>query len=229
MIGEVAAMIGGDANLRDRAQAEMALDRAADTMNAAGVYMFKRADVTFDSFTLGQTTLAAPSDWGWPDAGVRVYNANSELLGVMEWLDWNVFQRQVTSAQNGRPQWISMASELDSNFSIFPYIDTSDVDSIVIPYISRVSRPSAVVEMIITPEAREALIRGGEAFVLRRRYASKPAVWLPFWHHFQEAITQAKGSSWRYRQSVHGGAAPMEVGQNHGLAGALNGTALISF
>ena len=65
MVQDVADLIGGAGDPDVRAKAIRMLDRAADRMNASGVYLFRRKEASFTSFTNGQSTLTPPSDWAF--------------------------------------------------------------------------------------------------------------------------------------------------------------------
>lgn len=215
MIDEVAGLVGGSDDPGTRQKAIRALDRAADWVNMSGVLMYRRTEQTYDSLTSNQTTLERPADWGWPDMGARAYNAAGDLISTLEWLDWDTFQGLISGTANrdSIPKYLSMRSDFEGNIFLFPFVDPTLVDRIEIPYIRRIERLSETNEVLATPETREALIVGGEAFVMRHRYARSPNVWMPFWRHFTNAITLAKGAADRYRQVVFTGARPDEDGR----------------
>ena len=216
MIDEVASLIGTPDDPDGRERAMRALDRASDWMNMSGVYMFARKTETYDSFTDGDQTLAAPADFGWPEDRPRVYDSGSgRIIRVLEWLDWDTFKREQNGDSGdrpGAPSFISLRSELDQTFHVSPAIEAARVGTIEIDYLARINKVSESEQMLMTPETRAAMIFGGEAFVMRLRHATRPRVWEPFWAHFTKAVTQAKATAWRYRQVVHSNAQPDEAG-----------------
>jgi len=216
MVTQVADLIGRGGDPDAEVKALLYLNRAANHMNLAGVFMSRRKEVTFDDLTAGDSTLALPADWGWPDDGVRVYNSTGKLLTSVEWLDWERFQRSIddktpSGANQGPPQWISIRSEADELLHIYPHL-SAEVAEIVVPYMARVQKLTDDTELSITPEIEECLIMGGEAFYTRHRHLTRPEVWRPLWKDFLNSIIQAKGASWRYRQAVHTNARPDESG-----------------
>ena len=72
MVGEVADLVGGSDDPEIKAKALKLLDRAADRLNLAGIYLYRRKTVTYDQngsgdldLTNGDTSLNLPSDWAW--------------------------------------------------------------------------------------------------------------------------------------------------------------------
>ncbi len=213
MIDQVARIVGAPDDPDAREQAIGFLDRAANWMNLSGLYMFRRIEIDYESFTLGDTTVEQPTDWGWPDDIIRLYDSNGALLGVGEWLDWDTFKSAVeTQNTNSVPAYFSIRSEMDGLIHFHLPIDTTKVAKITIPYFARMQKPSEASELLITPESQEALICGAEAFFVRHRYIHRRETWTPVWDMFLKAITMAKGASWRYRQVVHSNAEPDESG-----------------
>jgi hypothetical protein len=215
MIDEVAGLIGGSTDPASRTKATRALDRAADWMNMSGVYMYRRKTYTTESVTADQTQIETPGDWGWPEDVPRVYNASGDIVGRMEWLDWEPFKSLQADGDptSSVPSYASIRSELDEIIHIYPAIDTNNVSEIQFDYLARIQRVSENTEIYALPETREALICGGEAFAMRFHYASRPRIWEPFWMHFTKAIRNAKATSWRFRQVVHTNATPGESGK----------------
>lgn len=213
MIDEVAGLVGGTEEPDTRNKAILALDRAADWINMSGIFMYTRKELSVTSFTADQQTLDRPADWGWPDEGARVYDPDGDLLDPLEWLDWDAFQQQIEVSDSSVPEWLSMRSDLNDNISVYPYIDNTQIGEIVVPYLTRITRISENNEVLVTPETRESLICGGEAYIMRRKYKNTPNIWTPFWRQFTNSITLAKGAADRYRQVVHTGARPDESGR----------------
>lgn len=208
LIVQVASKVGGPDDPETRSLAIRCLDRAADRMNMAGIFMFRRKDATYSSLTLGQSTLTLPDDWGWPEGFGAAY-LSDELVGRIDWVAWDIFldkqkSLDTTSSSNyGSPQYLSLRSELEEVAFVFPYIDTSEVDRLVLPYYSRVQRISEETDtsLLMTPEVRETLLTGGEAFILRYEFPENPQVWLSVWNDFQQTVQGSIGVTARRQKA----------------------------
>ena len=213
MIGEVAALIGGADDSRTRERAQFALDRAADRMNMAGTFLFRRKENTFTSFTAAQATLALPSDWGWPEQPAYALDSGGDIIQRVEWKTWDLLRRRLADdSDTGVPEFLSILSELDSLIYVAPKIDTASVTSIRVPYFAKIQRISEATSIALSPEAREALITGGEFFAMRYRYAKFPQVWRPFQDDFYRAIAGARAAANRWLAQAFSTAVPEVFG-----------------
>ena len=216
LIDQVCAMIGRSKDPELRSFALTALDRAADDLNGAGVFLFRQKEASFSTFTSGQATLTKPSDWAWPTDPAFCYDTNGNILNRMEWKTWDVFEGTLTyGGMPARPLYLSLRSPLDDEIYVSPTIDPTTLASIKIAYLARIQRPSEATNSTIklTPEAREALIRGGEAYAMRTRYAKYAPIWTPFWAQFKEAILTAQAADRRWLAATHPSAVPEMMGQ----------------
>lgn len=208
MVGEVAGLVGGDDSPSAQAKALAFLDRAADTMNAAGVYLFRLKEEPYTPSS-GATTINLPTDWGWPTDPFTLYDSASRVKGMVEWVPWEYFRAAAQdTSRNGVPSIASVKSEHDDTASIHPPVDTAQVSTMKVCYYARVQRPSEVEEIYLTPETREALIAGGEFYMMRYRYKHQANVWMPFERLFLHAIDRAKGAAARRQGTYHNFAAP---------------------
>lgn len=194
MIGQVAGLIGGDDDPDARQVAISFLDRAVDELNMNGIVLFQRREVTFTPAD-GATTLALPSDWGWPDDRGFVYDASTRLINIIEWRPWEQFRGLISKTGDTNfsvPAFMSIKTEVnEALIYVYPYISSNKVSSIIIPYFARVSRLSEVSTLTISNEIREGLIRYAEYFVMRYRYKDKPAIWTPFKADAAETMRRA--------------------------------------
>jgi len=217
MLQEVADLIGGAGDPDIREKAILMLDRAADRMNASGVYLFRRKENVFTSFTSGQSTLTVPSDWGWATDPMVVYDANGNATQVIEWKTWEIYRLLLqTTASNitNVPSFASLLNELDGLIYLYPYIDPAKVATIKSTYFARIVHISEVSDgnVYLTPESRECLITGGQAMMMRQRFMTKPAIWAPMMMDFEKLILLAKSAAFRQQQSEHIAARPDEAG-----------------
>jgi hypothetical protein len=220
LIGEVAGLIGRDSDPNVRARALRALDRAADRLNMAGVYLYRQKDQEYPDANLGgaftdaQATLTLPTDWGWAENPARVYDDQGTLVGAPEWVAWDVYQRHAvasTTNAKGVPELLSILSELDESVSLYPSIDTSAVTTITLSYYARLLRPSDATgdsNLYATQETFEALQSGGEAFIMRFRYKDDPRKWKPFMDDFRDTLRGAKAAAARREEAFYGFARP---------------------
>jgi len=208
MIGEVASLVGGEEDPLTRAKALVLLDRAADRMNMAGVFMFARKIATYDSLTASQATLDLPADWGWPTDPADVYDTSGNLIKRLEWKTWDIFKAVSISSHDGVPSLISMLSTIDGSAYIFPHIDVGSVGSIQLNYWMRVQRPSEHAEISILPEAREAMITTANFLMAQYRYLKYPNIWRPMQEDAFNTIEGAKAASNRWLGTTHPAAYP---------------------
>lgn len=204
----VAQAAGGSGDPEIRSLALVCLDRAADKMNMSGIFAFRQKDATYTtsdgSLTNGQSSLALPADWAWPLRNPALYLA-SALVGQVEWTSFDRFREfwsdlDTSDTSNyGTPAYLSIRSEIEELAYLWPFVSTADVDTIVVPYYARIQRLSEITDtqVYLTPEAREALVAGGEAYMLRHVHMHEPQIWQPVWQQFLNTITQAKGASKR--------------------------------
>lgn len=216
MIGQVASLIGGDDDPDVRTLSMGFLDRAIDELNMNGIVLTQRKEATFDSLTNGQQTLTFPSDWGWPSDRTFIYDNSNRLLRVIEWKVWEHFRMLINDTDTtnyGVPEFVSVKSDLtDQLIYVFPFIDSSKVGKIIIPYFTRVSRISEVSTFTALPEIREGIIRYAEFFVMRYRYKDRPAIWGPFKADAVETMRRAIVAARRSEVGWHMGAIPDESG-----------------
>lgn len=218
MVQEVADLIGGTDDLDIRTKAMRMLDRAADRMNAAGVYLFRRKEYSgFAAFTTGQSTLTLPSDFAWATDPAVAYNVQGNSVQNMEWKTWEIYRwlLQNTSQNNtGVPAYLTILNELDGIAYLYPYIDPAQCSSIKMTYFARIVRISEVSDgnVYLSPEGRECLITGGQAMMVRQRFLTKPAIWEPMMKDFDNLITLAKQAAYRNQQAEHISARPDESG-----------------
>lgn len=205
MVGIVASLVGGENDPQARADAITALDRAADRMNMAGVYLWRRQSNTWSAsgsgdndLTTGDTTLTKPADWGWPTREAIIRDSNSNVIGRPKWVMWDLFTRRLKAPNNAIPSLLSMRSELEDEIYIWPYIDTAALDTIELFYLGRIQRPSETTTMLLQPETREALITGGQFFLTQYRYLQRPAIWRPMQDDFHLTIAGAKAAADRW-------------------------------
>lgn len=223
MVDHVAGMIGASDDPDDRDIALSMLDRAADHLNLSGIFLYRQKTKTYSSLTEGQETLELPSDWAWPEDPVLTLDSDNETTGKVQWVRWSTLEELIDrTAKNGVPSYIAVRSQFDDTAKIFPFIDASDVSRIDMAYVARIPHPSEEEELHITPETREALTMGGEAYFMRRRYKDKPNIWRPFWAGFLDAITKAKAAAHRYQQTVNVYAQPDIDGRTHALSTAFS-------
>ncbi len=224
MIGEVASLIGGSQDPQARAKALTCLDRAADRMNMAGIYLFRRKEVEYQTaalggsgdllLTTGDTTLTKPADWGFPSEPIILYNAGQEIVKRAEWKAWDLFRGLIRDIDtNGIPSFFSMRSELEDEIFIWPYVDTDDVSQIRISYVARIQRPSETSSIVLQPETREALITGGSYFITQYRYLKYPNIWRPMEDEFRKAIAGALSAAKRQLDAEQWTIAPDLDGQ----------------
>jgi hypothetical protein len=211
MIGEVASLIGADEDPTLHTKALSYLNRAADRMNAKGVYFYRLKSYEYTSFTEGQGTLDLPYDWAWPEGRPTVYKSGSDqsLWGHMEWLSYDSFlshkevEDSTSASGQGRPQWIALKSEADDEALIYPRISSSNKQpsKIVLPYFARVQRPSEADVLYLTPEMREAMVAMAEALIMRYKFSGQPNIWIPFMKDAEDRIQEAKAAA-RRRQGA---------------------------
>jgi hypothetical protein len=226
MVGEVAGLVGGKDDPEVKAKAIKLLDRAADRLNLAGVYLYRRKIVTYDQagsgdldLTNGDTSLTLPSDWAWPEKDAYALNSDGDAVGKLTWVGWDVYQayalRDTTNAE-GIPTLISIRNELDALAYVWPPIKTgnSDVDTLQVTYFARLLRPSEVTDsnLYATQETAEALISMGQALMMQFRHKNQPSLWIPFAKEAKEVFRQAKAAAHRNQQVLDTWAYIAEIG-----------------
>ena len=219
MIQEVSDLIGGSGDADVREKAIRMLDRAADRMNSAGVYLFRRKENTFSGFTSGQSTLAFPSDWAWATDPMVAYDAAGNAIQIIEWKTWEIYRMQLQTSGNAAnvtsvPAFATSLNELEALIYLYPYIDTAKVATIKGTYFARIVRISEVSDgnVYLSPECRECLITGGQAMMMRQRFMTKPAIWDPMMKDFEKQMIIAKSAAFRQQQVEHMAASPNESG-----------------
>ena len=230
MVSEVAGLVGGEDNINVKAKAIKALDRAADVLNMSGLYLFRRKEVTYSNaaaggsgstlLALGDKELTTPSDWGWPDPSVMAVDSDGNERGEIFWQSWETFRRMATrdtSNANSTPAWIAIRNEMEEVLHIWPPIDTEVIAQIIVPYFARILRPSEVGDsnLYASQEAIEAMIMGGEAYMMRFRHKNQPQMWLPFWKLFEKTVLLARSAAHRNQQVLDTWAFPGETGYDN--------------
>jgi len=231
MVDQVCALIGRSNDPELRTLALNSLDRASDNINAAGVLLYRQKEASFTGFTSAQATLTKPSDFAWPIDPAYCYDTPGNILSRIEWKTWDVFEATLRNVgDTGRPTWASLRSPLDDDIYISPLIDPTNVTTIKMAYIARLQRPSEATgsTLRLIPEVREALIRGGEAYVMRLRYAKYPNIWTPFWGQFKESILSAQAADRRWLATAHLGATPDMAGNLTSLPGSFKPSGIIN-
>jgi hypothetical protein len=197
----------------------------------SGVFLFRRKEVTYLTSAEGgsgdtlledeDTTLPTPSDWGWPERGATALDGDGNLLKEMFWIPWETYTLD-NDKEGGTtktvPHFIAIRNEMESLIHIWPPADTSKVGKIVVPYFARILRPSEVndSELLASKETIEALITGGEAFMMRYRHKNQPQMWIPFMKDFEKTAMKAKAAAHRNQQVFDTWCEPGEVGYDHG-------------
>ena len=217
MVQDVADLIGGAGDPDVRAKAIRMLDRAADRMNASGVYLFRRKEASFTSFTNGQSTLTPPSDWAFATDPMTCFDSLSRVNNVVEWKSWEIYRQQLVVSPtniNGVPSYATQLSEMDATIYLYPYIDSSKVSTIKATYFARILRISELTDanVYLTREAAECLVTGGMALMTQNRFLSKPAIWGPMMADFDRMIQATKQVAFRNQQAEHMGIRPDESG-----------------
>lgn len=202
LVAEVAGHVGWDNDITGRAKALAALQRAVRRMNIAGVYLFRMKEAVFATgtdFNDGDTTLTLPTDWGWPAERAFAYNEDGRILSNIEWVDF-VFLRSRgynISTHTSAPQLAALRSEFGGHIHLYPAIDADTVETIAVPYYARIDDIATGSDLQLTPEAREALLTGGIAFMIQYRHSTQPAIWAPYFDDFKDALSRAKAASFR--------------------------------
>ena len=172
------------------------LDEAATRMNAAGIWLFNKKEWSAVGLTQGQTIIELPADWGWALDRPQVYDADGKLSAQIEWVGWENFRERAKDAV-GKPEFASILSELDRVVHVYPAIDVAKVGSVSFSYVTRLGTPSASNDLLMTEEAREALLTGARYFLMQYRYKDKPAVVQPYQQDFNTILRAAKYASGR--------------------------------
>jgi len=241
LVSEVAALLGQPDDPKVRSRALSALVRAAARMNARGIWFAARSQHTWtyaaspssdDEFGDDAQTLTLPDDWAWPARGGLIYDEDGNVLAEPSWTPWHVFRAYTTrntDSQSGTPKMLSVRSPEDGTVYVWPPIDGDTVKRIELPYFRRIATFTSQDTLFLTPESREALIAGGEFFLVKQRYRDNPAVVAAFWTDFQTAVSGAKAADARLHRVLDGGAIPMEVSRsaNVNVAGATTYTVRI--
>jgi hypothetical protein len=204
MIGEVAAVFGGDNDPVARDLARVKLDRAADRLNMAGIWAFRRKEETY-TLTDNQESLTLPADFSFPTQPTSVYEG-TDLLASMEWKTYDVFQRIKHSEYSGVPNFISILSPLDGVAYIFPHGSVGY--TLKLNYWARLQRPSEAQEIALIPEAREAMISQGIALMAQHRHLTHPAIWRPLQEEANRVTAGARNASQRWLGAVVNAAYP---------------------
>lgn len=219
LIGEVAAYLGGEDDPIARMKALSFLDRAADRMNAFGVFLFEQREEVYDSISSGDTTIAIPSNFGWPVDPVVARKTGGKVTRIMHWTGYHHFRQSIagdTTSTTARsvPQFITYKSEYDTNFEFWPPANMDDFDEIALSYLSPIDRPSEVSNQaavrLLAP-VRESMLTGGIALMMQFRYQTQPALYKPHMDDFERWLTRARASATRRQQAEHAVITPVEM------------------
>jgi hypothetical protein len=200
MVDEVARLVGAPDDPELRTAALVALDRAADRMNMAGIYLYRRSQVTFTSLADGSNYLDLPSDWAWPVGTVTILDLDGVLIAERNWVEWEIYRRAaVDPTSKSTPEIFTLLSEFDAKAYFYPTVDAATVGSINLTYCARIQRPSESSDdqLYFTPETRECLISGGSFLIMQHRYAGQPGVWAPYKMDFDQNIHRCRASAAR--------------------------------
>ncbi len=80
------------------------------------------------------------------------------------------------------------------------------------PYYARVQRISEATTVSLLPEAREALLAGGEFMAMREKFKDKPNIWGMFESDFYRMVSGAKAAARRAEKQSLTFAIPLDVG-----------------
>lgn len=218
LIDIVASLVGAQGDATGRAKALECLDRAADRMNMAGIFLFRQKEATFTSgsdFAQAADTITMPTDWGWPIDPIILRHANGDISGRGEWKSWDVWrQLQAGANDTAMPAYFAIRNELDGTIYMAPKANLADIGSITLSYIARIQRPSEATNasLALIPEAREALLAGGMALITQYRYLKYSNIWQPMMIDFKLMIEGARAATKRWLNATHPTAYPDESG-----------------
>lgn len=201
MVAQVCNLIGGAENPEIYLRGKAALDMAAGQMNLAGIYLTGLKEKTWTSFTDGQSTVPFPSDMGWPYGPMLLLDENGKVKNRVTWKSYDHFRLEARNpTETNEPYFASILGEaIDQTVHLWPAFGSGkSAYSLVMPYFTRIQRPSEANTLYVTDEIRQCLTLGGEAFIMRQRYLEQPAIWTPFWKTFLDAIPQAIASAGRW-------------------------------
>ena len=223
LISEVASLTGQPDDAAVREEALSALVRAAARMNAAGIWLAARtvgawtvaASPSSDSeYADGAESLTLPSDWAWPALGALLYDSSGNVAGSPTWESWHVYRSYTTrntSSQAGTPEILCIRSPEEQTVYLWPPVDGEAITRIELPYYRRIATFTSQDTLFLSPESREALIAGGEYFVMKRRHKTNPAVLAAFFQDFQVALRGAKAADERANRVIGARVIPLEV------------------
>lgn len=214
LIDQIARLLGQPTDLEARQVAADALDAAARRMNIAGIWMSRLTEATYANATGGgsgatlltneQRTLTLPSDWGWAYGIPQIYNSDNDMVGNMGWLSWDDFlnyRATRLSTDEQVPEVLSIRNEHDGTAEVYPPIDTTSMQTLIVPYLARIQVPSSTGVIYLTEQAREALRTGGIAFAMQYQHRDQPEIWRPYVSDFNRVLQAAIGADNRREDS----------------------------
>ncbi len=172
------------------------MDYAVDTLNLAGVTLFRLQEETYDALTDGQTELELPADWDRPWGPPRLYKTDAEQthVGDLVWMTWSDFsarKNQLLDAISGTPTIMSYKSKVDGYLQLWGPIDTTKYSKIIVPYTAEIQRLSEVDTPLLTSRLEEVLRAGATSYIMQKRHMTNPGIWQPFEQIFQRKIPMA--------------------------------------
>lgn len=200
MVDEVARLVGAPDDPELRTAALIALDRAADRMNMAGLYLYRRKQAAYGGILDGSTTVDLPSDWAWPIGQIEILGSDGSLVRVSDWVEWDTYRREAIDPTSvGVPLWFTILSEFDAKAYFYPGWDSTQTTSLNLTYCARIQHPSEASDdqLYFTGETRECLISGGQFLIMQHRYAGQPGVWAPYKGDFDRNIKLCRASAAR--------------------------------
>jgi hypothetical protein len=213
LINTVAGMVGEPGDPDGRAAAMGYLQEAVDQLNAGGVLLFSRKELTVTDLVAGQSSFALPDDWGWPEQqSAYALNADGNQVQKLTWLPWEVY-RDIGVVAASVPNYLSIMSDADQTAVICPPIDIGSVASLRIPYLTRIPDLASTTQLRLSPEARHALRSWGKAYAMQDTYKDKPPIYSPFFKLAENATRAAWGADCRRLGAEYAAFAPDEVGR----------------
>src|SRR5262245_50771236 len=190
LISQVARIVGGEGESLVRAQALDCLNRARIELNS---YDWRFTKISAPTITLvsGTRTYSLPTAFKKP-AYARLIDASGLGWKLLMFVDdvegWRIDNRQDQSAE---PYWYHLRNEFDDgliDLYPIPNLATTSVYRLKVEYYQRLGRFSdSDVELEMPEEATNALVLGGQAWLLRERDKNSPVVAQAF-VDFQRAV-----------------------------------------
>lgn len=213
LVNTVAGLIGEPGDPDGRTAAMGYLQEAVDQLNAGGVLLFSRKELTVTNLVAGQNSFDLPDDWGWPEQqSAYALNVEGNQVEKLTWLPWEVY-RDLGAVAASTPSYLSIMSDVDQTAFIHPPVDIDKVASLRIPYLTRIPDLASSTQLRLSPEARHALRSWGKAFAMQDTYKDKPAIYVPFFTQAKDATRAAWGADCRRMGAEYVAFAPDELGR----------------